>query len=243
MLTDSWVKKEFSAPEVRTIEQQEALLDEMGITKEDSAYLRKSALSADEAVAAKKEELATIRTHKGRKKNWLAFLDQQARMGLVLPGCEVISRLRSIIPQLLVYDGRVRGTWGLASPVVKMFDNGEFKHGWEYLGWCHSDWNPEFEIDFVDDDGVPRGRRQGYRTILLSLITRMNGTGKWQLKSDRNGNARIMQDGTGDPLKIISESAALEAFGCPTNGPVASLYRMQLWEWRNGHKLSPIAWT
>jgi hypothetical protein len=236
MLSDSWIKKEFAAPEIRTIEQQESLLEEMGITKEDSAYLRKSALSADEAVAAKQEELSNIRTHKGRKKNWLEYLDLKARMGLVLPGCEVIRRLRTILPQLLVYDGRVRGTWGLVSPVTKTFENG-FHSGWEYLGWAHSDWNPEFEIDFIDEDGVPKGRRQGYRTLLLNLITRKDGTGTFQLKE-----RGIVRDGTGDPLKIITEEQALQAFGRPTTA-VASNFRMQLWEWRNGRKLSPIVWS
>src|SRR5215831_12395477 len=158
MLTDSWVKKEFAPTEVREIEQQENLLEEMGISKDDAAYLRKSALSADEAVAAKKEELSAIRTHKGRKDNWLVYLDQQARMGRVLPGCDVVRKLRNILPQLRVYDGRVRGTWGLISPVIKTYEDG-FHPGWEYLGWCHADWNPEYEIDFTDEDGVPKGRR------------------------------------------------------------------------------------
>lgn len=240
-LSDSWVKKEFAPTEVQAIEQQEALLEEMGVTQSDAAYLRKSAMSADEAVAAKKEELSTIRAHKGRKDNWLEFIDMKARMGCIMPGCEVVRRLRSILPNLLVYDGRVRQTWGLASPVVKTFENGEFKKGWEYLGWCHADWNPEYEIDLVDDDGVPTGiRRQGYRTILLSLITRRDGSGKWDMKADKHGNMRVMRDGTGEALKIITEEGALQAFGYPTNGPTASNYRRQLWEWRNGKKVNAV---
>lgn len=242
-LSDSWVKKEFAPTEVHAIEQQEALIEEMGISKSDAAYLRKSALSADEAVAAKKEELSTIRSHKGRKGNWLEYLDQQARMGYILPGCEVVRRLRTIIPQLRVYDGRVRGTWGLISPVTKTYDNGEFKKGWCYLGWVYADWNPEYEIDLIDEDGVAKGRRQGYRTVLLNLQTVMDGTGAWDMKADKHGNMRVMRDGTGLPLKIITEAQTLEAFGYPTNGPTASNYRKQLWEWRNGRKLSPIAWT
>jgi hypothetical protein len=243
MLSDSWIKKEFAPTEVHAIEQQEALIEEMGISKSDAEYLRKSAMSAEEAVAAKKEELSTIRTNKGRKDNWLEYLDQQARMGFIMPGCEVVRRLRTILPQLLVYDGRVRQTWGLTSPIIKTFENGEFKRGWEYLGWIHADWNPEYEIDFIDEDGVPKGRRQGYRTLLLNLITRMDGDGKWQLKADKSGNMRVMQNGTSDPLKIITEEGALQAFGYPKNGPTASNYRRQLWEWRNGLKVNPVVWS
>lgn len=238
-LSDSWVKKEFAPQEVHAIEQQEALIEEMGISKSDAAYLRKSALSADEAVAAKKEELSTIRSHKGRKGNWLEYLDQQARMGYILPGSEVVRHLRTIIPQLRVYDGRVRGTWGFASPVIRTYEDGKFKRGWTYLGWCYETWNPEYEVDYVDEDGVPRGRRQGYRTLLLNLITKKDGTGKWQL----NDSMSVCQDGTGEPLKIITEAQALSAFGHPTSGPTASNYRKQLYEWRNGKVLNPVAWT
>jgi hypothetical protein len=237
-LTDSWVKKEFAPETVVNIQQQESLLEEMGITRDDADYLRKSALSADEAVAGKQEELDTMRIHKGRKKNWLLYIDRQARMGKVLVGSEVVRRLRTILPQLFVYDGRVRGTWGLAYPVIKHF-NFELRRGWEYLGWIYSDWNPEYEIDETDDLECVIGRRQGYRTVLLNNIIRTDGDGKWLL-TDR---MTIRQNGTGLPLNIVTEEKALEAFGYPTNGPTASNYRKYLWEFRNGRKLSPIAWT
>ena len=236
-LSDNWVKKEFAPADELEIQRQETLLEEMGLTNRDTAQLRKQMLSADEAVAAKQEELTRIRQTKGRKSNWLEYIDQQARMGKVLHHSEVLRRLRTILPFMLVYDGRVRGTIGLVTPVTKTYEDG-WHAGWEYLGWLHEGWNPEYEIDYVDDDGVPQGRRQGYRTLLLNTIIKRDGTGEWMLKE-----RGIVKDGTGLPLKIITEDQALAAFGVPTNGATASNYRKQLWEFRHGFKLNPVAWT
>lgn len=216
---------------------EEALLEEMGLTRQDTEKLRKTMLSADEAVAAKSEELTRIRQHKGRKENWLAFLDTKARMGRVLHGHEVIRNLRTVLPQLWVTDGRVRNTLTLFNPIVKTFEDG-IHPGWEYLGWVQSNLNPEYTIDIVDDDGVPKGKISGWRTFLLNVLIRKDGTGEWILKS--NG---VVQDGSGLPLKILTEDMALKAFGHPTNGATASEYRRQLWEFRNGKQVHAVAWT
>jgi hypothetical protein len=141
------------------------------------------------------------------------------------------------LPQLRCADGRVRKTLSLFSPVVRTYEDG-FHPGWEYLGWIQSHLNPEYTIDIVDADGVPKGKINGWRTFLLNVIIRKDGTGKWILKS--NG---VVADGTGLPLKIITEEQALRAFGYPTNGATASEYRRQLWEFRNGKQVNPIAWT
>jgi hypothetical protein len=154
-----------------------------------------------------------------------------------LSGHDVIRHLRTILPQLRCADGRVRKTLSLFSPVVRTYEDG-FHPGWEYLGWIQSHLNPEYTIDIVDADGVPKGKINGWRTFLLNVIIRKDGTGKWILKS--NG---VVADGTGLPLKIITEEQALRAFGYPTNGATASEYRRQLWEFRNGKQVNPIAWT
>ena len=216
--------------------KEEALLEEMGLNRSETDKLRKTMLSADEAVHAKSEELTSIRQHKGRRPNWQEFVDSIARMGLVLPGSEVVRRLRTILPQLRVHDGRVRGTWSLFSPIIKTFEDG-FHPGWEYVGWIYSDWNPEYQVDYCDEDGVPKGNRQGYRTLLLRNITKMDGTGQWTLKA--NG---VVMDGTGLPLKIITEAAALKAFGDPSGGPGRDSYRSQLYDFRNGIKTDPTKW-
>jgi hypothetical protein len=236
MLQD-WVKKEFSPVDELEEQRKSALLEEMGLTDRDTKRLREQMVSADEAVAAKKEELTTIRQSRGRKDNWLEYLDIKARVGRVLHCSEILRRLRTIIPGLYPYDGRVRGTVGLVAPIVRTFEDG-FHAGWEYLGWIHADKNTEYEIDLVDGDGVPRGRCQGWRTLLLNLIIRRDGTGQFVLKE-----RGIVQDGTGLPLKIITEEQAMKAFGWPTNGATASNYRRQLYEFRNGKRLNPVAWT
>jgi hypothetical protein len=235
-MSDDFVKT-ITDEDVAWHNKEEALLEEMGLTRNDTDKLRKTMLSADEAVCAKQEELTRIRQHKGRKENWQEFLDTKARMGRVLSGHDVIRHLRTILPQLRCADGRVRKTLSLFSPVVRTYEDG-FHPGWEYLGWIQSHLNPEYTIDIVDADGVPKGKINGWRTFLLNVIIRKDGTGKWILKS--NG---VVADGTGLPLKIITEEQALRAFGYPTNGATASEYRRQLWEFRNGKQVNPIAWT
>lgn len=236
-LSDSWVKKEFTPADELEKQRQEALLEEMGLEDRDVNKLRKMMISSNEAITAKKEELTRIRQTKGRKNNWLEFQDIKARMGRVLPACDVIRGLRSIMPQLRCADGQIIRTIALFTPIIRTWEDG-FHPGWAYLGWLHSDWNPEYEIDFVDEDGIAKGQRRGWRTTLLNAIIAKDGTGTWVLKA--NG---IVQDGSGQPLKIITEDQALKAFGYPTNGITASNYRRQLWEFRNGKLTNPIAWT
>jgi hypothetical protein len=235
-MSDDFVKKDFTPEDVTWHNKEEALLEEMGLTRNDTEKLRKTMLSADEAVCAKSEELTAIRQHKGRRPNWQEFVDSVARMGRVLPGNEVVRRLRTILPQLRVHDGRVRGTWSLFSPIIKTFEDG-FHSGWEYIGWCYSDWNPEYQVDYCDEDGVPKGNRQGYRTLLLRNITKMDGTGRWTLKAKG-----IVLDGTGLPLKIITEVSALKAFGYPSGGQGRDSYLRQLYDFRHGIKSNPAKW-
>lgn len=230
-MSDDFVKQDFSAEEVAWHNKEEALLEEMGLSRNESDRLRKQMLSHDEAIAAKQEEINTIRIKKGRKDNWQEFLDWKAKLGRVYTGADFIRLLREALPKLRAYDGRVRGTYGLVTPVVRTFEDG-FHPGWEYLGWIYTDWNPEYTIDFMDDNGVLTGeKRQGWRGFLLHNLTKKDGTGEWVLKA--NG---VVQDGTGLPLKVLTEEAVDRVFGYPSGGDGRSMYRRQLWRFRHGLK-------
>jgi len=216
MLSDSWVKQEFKPQDELAIQRQEQLLEEMGLTDRDTKKLRQQMLSADEAVCAKKEELTRIRQTKGRKENWLAFLDIKARMGRTLEHPQLIHLLSEAFPRLRCADGRVRNTISIFYPICRTWDDG--KHwGHQYLGWMHKGWNPEYEIDYVDEDGVPRGQRRGWRTTLLNAIIAKDGTGTWTMKG-----TEVVLDGTGLPLKMLTENRALEVFGPLTARPPAN---------------------
>lgn len=234
-LKDSWVTKNFTPADDLAAEREAALLEEMGLEDRDIKKLQQQMLSPDEAVCAKAEELSHIRTTRGRKPEWQEFLDVKARMGRVLPGGEIIYRLRKLLPQLRCHDGTIKGTISLFTPVVRTFEDG-FHPGWEYVGWIYRDWNPEYQIDYCDEDGVPIGKRQGWRTLLLNNIIKMDGDGKIVLKE-----RGLVQNGTGLPLRILTEQAADKIFG-PACGYSASLYRRALWNFRNGRN-EKAAWA
>jgi hypothetical protein len=232
-LSDSYVKKDISPEDEAWHSKEAALMEEMGITGNtaaDAAKLRKSMLSAEEAVCAKQEEMTAIRQHKGRKQDWQEYLDMKARMGRVYMGCDLLRKLRILLPDMKAVDGHVRGTISINSPVVRTYEDG-YHWGMDYIGWIYEDWNPEFRIDYVDEDGVPKGSRQGYVDFFLHNIIRKDGTGDFVLK----GNG-IVQDGTGIPLKILTEEKIKKVFGEPSQGPGRSKYVRQLWRFRHGLK-------
>lgn len=236
-LSDSFVRKDFLPDDVKERERADALLDEMGLSDRDVKKLQAQMLSHKEAVIAKQEELTHIRQTKGRKPEWLEFLDVKARMGRVLASSEIIYNLRTVLPQLRCADGRVRDTISLFTPVTRTYEDG-FHPGYTYLGWIHFGWNPEYTIDYCDEDGIPRGKRNGWRNILMHAITEKDGDGKWVLKAQG-----VVQNGTGKPLRILTEEQAEEAFGYPTNGEASSLYRRALYLFRNPHKIEETVTT
>lgn len=238
MLSDSWIKKYFSNEDELERRRREAVIEEMGLEDGDIKKLQGQMLSPDEAVQAKQEEMTRIRQFKGRKENWLEFVDRQARMGRVLYGREFIRLLRQAIPQLRCADAPVRGQISLFAPVLCTYENG-FHWGHRYVGWCQNDFNPEYEIDLTDKDGIATRQYRGWRTTLLNLLTARDGDGSWGL----NNRMQIVRNGTGLPLNIVNEDQILKIFGYPTNGIIASNYRRQLWEFRNGRKTNPIVWT
>ena len=228
------------AQKTRDEEHQEQLLDQMGLSLHEANYLRTQMLSADEAVCAKSEELTAIRQKKGRRSDWEELADAKARMGRPMHHSEFIRTLRTIIPSLIVTDGRVRGTLSLfmvRSTPVKEVPNykGPEKTNFScpvYIGWIHSGEMPEYEIDLIDGFQCAIGQKRGWRTILLRLIAR------WNKKLELNGEPAL--DIWGSPIRlsrasIITEEQAHAAFGEPTNGITASNYRQQLFAFRNAH--------
>ena len=230
-MSDDFIKKYFTEEDEAWHNKEAALMEEMGITGNtaaDAEKLRKQMLPAKEAVIAKQEEMTAIRQHKGRRDDWQDYLDMRARMGRVIDGPELIRKIRVLLPYITLCDGRVRGTISINSPIIKTYEDG-YHWGMDCIGWVYLDWNPEYQIDYVDEDGVPKGNRQGWRTFLLRNITKKDGTGKVVLK----GQGFVM-DGTGEPLKILNEAGVKRVFGHPSNGPTASKYVRQLWRFRHG---------
>lgn len=234
------MNEEFDSLEQKTRdeEHQEQLLDQMGLSLHEANYLRTQMLSADEAISAKSEELIAIKQHKGRRSDWEELADAKARMGRPMHHSEFICKLRTIIPSLIVTDGRVRGTLSLfmvrSTPIKEVPDyKGPEKTNFScpvYIGWIYSGDMPEYEIDVIDGFQCAIGQKRGWRTILLRLIAR------WNKKLELNGEPAL--DIWGSPIRvsrasIITEEQAHTVFGEPSNGITASNYRRQLYDFRN----------
>lgn len=239
-LQDSYIKKEFSEAFDLEKERQEALLAEMGLEDRDVKRLQAMQLSHDEAVCAKKEELERIRQHKGRKKDWEEFVEAKRRLGRVLPHAEFIRGLREAIPRLVIAPGGQRNRIGLYVtrnvPTNEVPDyRGQLKRIELpiYVGYLELGALPEYEIDLVNEVGVAVGQRRGWRTILLRLCCRRYLCKICQ-QGERPNKKGCGVNGCGRPTSLASEDVIQRVFGDPTNGPTASNYRRQLWEFRNG---------
>jgi hypothetical protein len=211
-----FVKTEYTPEEQKINREQEmkdAFMEESGLEGASVEYLRKQMLSSEEAVAAKKEQVDDVRARKSRKPDWDEYVDARRRWGRALHHSDLIKHLRNLIPGLYVIDGTIRNTISLY-----IWDHtAEFEAktgGTVYLGWCHFGWNPEYEIDLVNDVGVAVSQLRGWRTSLVRMICRRD--------------ARTFL-----PKSLFSEDAALAEFGSPTNGLTASKYREHMWKWRN----------
>jgi hypothetical protein len=244
-MADDYVKQGFGPGDELEEQRKADLLEEMGITQYDVDKLRKMQLSADEAVCAKQEELIDIRQKKSRKEEWEEFIDAKRRLGHVLHHSEIIRRLRVIIPNLLVCRGGQADRIGLYvvrnTPVKEIQDYPLWnrKMDWVecpyYISFLELGDSPEYEIDFVNDVQVAIGQKRGYRSLLLRLIARRASHCKLCEQFDPKGfKPHPHPQLKGRPTSIISERQALAAFGLPTNGPTASNYRKQLWEFYNG---------
>lgn len=227
MLSDSWIKKDLSPTQEqigREEEMKRAFLEEAGLEDVSAEKLRKSMLSADEAIIAKQEQLEEVRIRKSRKADWDEYVDAKRRWGRALHHSDLIRQLSILIPNLYVTDGFMKHKDGSVDLSLYIWDRtAEFEPdprkakivgGTVYLGYLHQNWNPEYEIDFVNDVGVAIRKLRGWRTTLLSLICRRDAK-------------------TFLPKSLITEDQAYETFGYPTNGETASNFRRGLWKFRN----------
>ena len=234
-LTDSWVQKKFSPADELEVQRQESLLEEMGLESRDVNQLRSQMVSAEEAVAAKAEELEKIRAHKGRKKDWEEFVDAKRRMGRVMHHSEFLARLRKLIPNLILNDGRVKDTVSMYIWRRNSYTDPETKKlqsGIVYLGWVSTLYIPEFEIDIVNDAKVAIGQKRGWRTVLLRLLTRREPTEcNCSHKFEPRRYACICPPGR--PENLVSENAVRKEFGYPS-GATSAVYLRQLHQFRNG---------
>jgi hypothetical protein len=227
------------------LQRQEVLLEEMGINRNEADKLRKTMMDHKDAVAAKEEELTRMRQHRGRKDDWEEWVDKKRRMGRVMHHSEFIRRLRTIVPKLMVTRAAVNGCislYDIRNTPVREAPNYKGPEKWYfempiYIGWIGEGIMPEYEVDVVNDVGVPIGQWRGWRTILLRMITIWNHehfltstAGVTELKFNLDVWGRKIRVSRGS---IITEDQALQAFGYPTQGNTASAYRQQLYEFRN----------
>ena len=215
MLKD-YVKKQYTPEEKQQnleMERQQALFEEAGLEDMTAQKLRDTMLTADEAIEAKAEQLENVRIRKSRKTDWDEYVDAPRRWGRALHHSEIISRLRQFIPGLYVQPA-------LQSRRLSLYiwdRNQKFDDkvgGTVFLAWIEQGWNPEYEIDIVNDVGIAIGQKRGWRTLLLRLICRRNAE-------------------TFSPCSIITEDQAYVSFGYPSNGPTASNFRRHLHQFRN----------
>ena len=222
MTLQDFVKTEYTAEQKEAQRQQEmkdALMEEAGLEGKTCDELRRTMLSASEAIAAKTEQLDDIRARKSRKKDWDEYVDAKRRWGRALHHSEIIPHLRQLVPNLFVCDGMVKNTlslftWDRSWP-FEIDGNKKAKIGGTvYQGWMQYGYSPEYEIDITDKIGVAKRQIRGWRTVLIRMITRR-------------------EPETFIPCSLFSEEQAWELFGSPTNGDTASKWREHLYKFRN----------
>ena len=221
-LSDSYVKPNFTPVEAnanREADMQRAFLEESGLEDVDASRLRKTMLSAAEAVAAKTEQMEDLRIRKSRKHDWDEYVDARRRWGFARHHSDILTRLHRLIPNLYVDDGFIRNTlslyiWDRSQPFI-ISDKVNIKVGGTVnLGWIQKEWSPEYEIDLVNDVGVAVRQIRGYRTAIMRMIVRRDSK-------------------TFFPRSLFTEQQAHAEFGTPTNGQTASNYRETLYRFRN----------
>ena len=221
-LSDSYVKPNYTPVEAnanREADMQRAFLEEAGLEDADAARLRKQFLSAEEAVAAKTEQMEDLRIRKSRKPDWDEYADAERRWGFALHHSDILARLRRLVPNLYVDDGFVKNTlslyiWDRSAP-FEINDKVNIKVGGTVnLGWIQKGWSPEYEIDLPNDLGIAIRQIRGYRTAIMRMICRRDAR-------------------TFFPRSLFSEVQAHAEFGHPTNGQTASNYREALYTFRN----------
>lgn len=216
MALKDFVRTEYTEAEKqanRDQEMRDALMEETGLEGASVQKLRDTMLPSEEAVIAKTEQMDDIRARKSRKPDWDEFVDAKRRWGKAMHHTEILARLRRLIPNLYVDEGTIRNTLSLYIWDRNQPFEGKVG-GTVFLAWIHLGWNPEYEVDIVDDIGVAKSQKRGWRTVLIRMITR------------RRAHTFL-------PASLFTEEQAWAEFGYPTNGNTASKYREHLFKFRN----------
>lgn len=136
------------------------------------------------------------------------YRDDRARIGRVLPSGEFLNKLKQLIPELYITDGRIAGDVAMfrTYPVPQERLGGRT---FEYLFYCPTGLIPEYsiyEFDTVRDVPI-REKLRGWRTVLLRLIK------------------------TG----LLTEEICNREFGIAV-GPASTVWYRRLYEHRNKQK-------
>lgn len=149
-------------------------------------------------------------SHAVKKQRWAYqddYRDDEARDINHMHHSELIHRLKKLIPDLYVTEGRLIGdlaffrTFPCPQPDL---NNRDF----QYLFYCPEGNMPEYSTYLFDDRDIPqREEKRGWRTILLRLIF----------------------------CGLLTEEACNQEFGAPS-GPASVVWRRELWQFRNKQK-------
>lgn len=108
-------------------------------------------------------------------------MDWEQVVGIPLTGARLIGRLRKLNSNLYFEQSKGDPT----KTGVYILNEGRHK---EFMVGMETEWNPEFSLRVVDDEGKPKGIVSGWRRVLSRLIR----------------------------AKLISEPAAFKLFGPPS---------------------------
>lgn len=164
-------------------------------------------MSTDEHVHRLKEQ--NYNSEAVKKQRWEhqeedELANDRSRIGHPMHHTELLDKLRRLIPDLFVIDGRFQGDlaayriYGQPQPRLE-------GRTFEYLFYIPTGILPEFSAYEFDARDVPiREKLRGWRTVLLRLIK----------------------------ARMVSEDDINRVFG-RADGPAASRYNRELWKFRN----------
>ena len=136
--------------------------------KDDNAWCQpcvtlmfNSRLNPTEALASLEED--TDRSlQKFRLPEQDTLTKEEARWGRAMHHTDFLSKLRIIVPGLVVqeapYTPNAFSLYQVKGDTV------------QYLGWMHQEYAPEFEVIITDKRNLPIAQKRAWRTVLLRLI-------------------------------------------------------------------------
>lgn len=99
------------------------------------------------------------------------YRDDRARVGRVRPSGEFLSKIKALVPELYITDGRIIGDVA----IFRTYPKPQERLGgrdFEYLFYCPTGLLPEYSLyEFETTRDIPvREKLRGWRTVLLRLI-------------------------------------------------------------------------